>query len=198
MNRDATFRVVGVFSLCFGIVLLALCWWSYTITHQAFESIRTFSSLLEQQRIQAVRAVDDAMGLITGVPGLALSIPGVTATPPPATTASTPATAGRSILGDLQSIIGLTPPSPGQSVVPPLISDLAPSAFTRSLGEIESKMRESRGVWERIGAGPLAPDLLNRLELVVSLLLSCLAILSLAMIALGIWLVAAPPSRRVA
>ena len=68
MGRSLPFRATGLFLVLFGAGILTFTWWSYGVTHQAFESLRGFSKLVDDERLKVTQAVEKASGLMSASP----------------------------------------------------------------------------------------------------------------------------------
>src|SRR5438874_408651 len=64
--RTVASRLLGAFLLVYGIGAILLSWWAYSVTHEAYSGIRSFTSAFERERAQATDALQDASGLLGG------------------------------------------------------------------------------------------------------------------------------------
>ena len=68
MPRTTVFRLLGVLLLVYGFTAIVLSWYAYSLTREAFGGIRTFATLFERERTQALDTLKGAVGLL-GDPG---------------------------------------------------------------------------------------------------------------------------------
>src|SRR5687768_6843423 len=68
MSRMTVFRLLGVLLLVYGFTAILLSWYAYSLTREAFGGIRSFATLFERERTQALDTLKGAVGLL-GDPG---------------------------------------------------------------------------------------------------------------------------------
>src|SRR5712691_11520437 len=66
MARTIFVRLAGVFLIVYGIAAILLGWWAYSVTHEAFTGVRTFTTAFEPERTRALDALQGATGIISG------------------------------------------------------------------------------------------------------------------------------------
>src|ERR1051325_1759354 len=66
MTRTVVSRLVGAFLLIYGVGAIVMGWWAYNVTHEAFVSVRNFTTAFEQERDKATQALRGATDLLGG------------------------------------------------------------------------------------------------------------------------------------
>jgi len=168
-----------------GAAILAFTWWSYGVTHQAFESIRGFSRLLDDERMKFTQVVEKASGLSSGVPNTSAT-PAVSGTEAPS--GAGPGSGARTILSEIQNIVGRPSQGSGSGSTGTVPSSLIPpsSQTAEFLRTLETQLRASQDSWDHLGSGPLPSDHLGRMELSINLLLVSSLVFGLVLIGFGI------------
>src|SRR5919199_4193563 len=57
-------RVAGAFLLVHGLAAILMAWWAYSVTHEAFASVRSFTTAFQHERSQAEDALRGAVPLL--------------------------------------------------------------------------------------------------------------------------------------
>lgn len=194
MPRVILVRLAGVLLLLYGIAAIPAAWWAYSVTHQAFTSVREFVTTFQRERDAAVGALDDALGLIGGNnasppasasadPGTSRgSAPGATPTPAPGSGLAQRAQGLRDRLG---SLLGGGQP-PGSAAQQPGAATQSGGDPLDLLSRLENRLTDSKNRWSRLAAGPLPGNQLDQLELVTNVVLGWLALTGLAGIVFGL------------
>src|SRR4051794_19178608 len=66
MTRTIALRLLGVFLLLYGLSAVLVSWWAYSITHEAYSNVRSFTTAFERERNAAAEALQRATGLLGG------------------------------------------------------------------------------------------------------------------------------------
>src|SRR5215212_5219799 len=168
MPRTTVFRLLGVLLLVYGFTAIVLSWYAYSLTREAFGGIRTFATLFERERTQALDTLKGAVGL--------LGDPGSGAGGGPAL--------GSRVAGIQDQIRGLLggqpaaaqPPVPGSGTGLGLLDDL------------NARLNASASNWSKLGDGPISLPLLDRVEFATNAVLAWVALQGLLCLGLAIYL----------
>jgi len=175
MVRTAASRVAGALLLLYGLAAVAMGWWAYSVTREAYASIRSFSAVFDRERGRAVEAS-------RGLSDLTRSRDPVAGPQPPGA-APTPS-AGPALAREVQRIedrLGgiLGGARPGEPARPGFGSASAPAAQPSEargpLDELEGRLVQLVEGWSALGDGPVRSDLLGRMELVTNVVLLWMA-----------------------
>ena len=180
MARTLGSGVLGVFLLIYGAGTMLMAWWGYSVTHEAYSSVRSFATVFDQERAQVTEALQGVTGLLAGQPA--------------ATSAAAPSsgTAPAQGLRDrLQSLFRSAPVAP----VPQAGAGPQPSDFVGLFGELESRIGRVNTAWSLLSGGPIRLELLDRVELITNIILIWLAINGIASIIIGIRLLSGSPAQ---
>jgi hypothetical protein len=168
MARTVATRLLGAFLLVYGLVAVLTGWWAYSVTREAFVSVRSFSTAFERERDRAMEALQG----VTGVLGLSDGQSGSSAPRPTESLAQRL----RGILGG-QSASPTPAPGSGQ---PPAQSS---GSF---LDDLNSRLNQVRGSWGVLGEGPFRPGLLDQVELAVNLILGWMVVHGVVSVIIGL------------
>jgi hypothetical protein len=156
MARTVATRLLGAFLLVYGLAAVLTGWWAYSVTREAFVSVRSFSTAFERERNRAMEALQGVTGVLGGREGSGGQ-----------SGSALPQQAG-SLAERLRGILG------GQSSGPTPVpgSGQAPVQSSGSfLDDLNSRLNQVRGSWGVLGEGPFRPGLLDQVELAVNLIL---------------------------
>jgi hypothetical protein len=169
MPRTTVFRLFGVLLLVYGFSAILLSWYAYSLTREAFGGIRSFATLFERERTQALDTLKGAVGLLgdaggssadTG-PGLGSRVAGIQGQI-------------RGLLGGQAA--GAQPPAPASGTGLGLLDDL------------NARLNASASNWGKLGEGPISLPLLNRVEFATNAVLAWVALQGLLCLGLAIYL----------
>lgn len=181
MARTVAIRLIGAFLLVYGLAAIVMGWWAYSVTHEAFTSVRSFTSAFERERNRALEALQGATGLLGG--GSAEGS-GSGGGPRVLQQADGLRERLRGILGGQDSN-----QSRGQQDSAP-----APSQGGGLLDDLTRRLTQAQGSWSVLGEGPFRPGLLDQVELAVNAVLAWMALHGLASVVIGLLLLFRSPS----
>ena len=168
MPRTTVFRLLGVLLLVYGVTAILLSWYAYSLTHQAFGGIRTFATLFERERTQALDTLKGAVGLLGDAGNSVGSGPGL----------------GSRVAGIQDQIRGLLggQPAGAQPPVP------ASGTGLGLLDDLNARLNASASNWSKLGEGPISLSLLDRVEFATNAVLVWVALQGLLCLGLAIYL----------
>jgi hypothetical protein len=188
MARTVVLRILGAFLLVYGVGAIVMGWWAYSVTHEAFANVRSFTSLLDQERskaTQALKGVGDLIGMRDSSQAAV--------NPGPAGSPSVPGAPqiiqrGEGLRDRLRGIFG-----GGQSSQPSTQSGSGSSSpptgqAADSLGildRIEQQLGQAASGWTTLGEGPFKKGMLDQVEFAVNAVLLWMAAHGLASIIVG-------------
>jgi hypothetical protein len=168
MPRTTVFRLLGVLLLVYGFTAILLSWYAYSLTREAFGGIRTFATLFERERTQALDTLKGAVGLLGDAGSGAGNVPAL----------------GSRVAGIQDQLRGLLGGQPASAQRP------APGAGTGLglLDDLNARLNASATNWGKLGDGPISPTLLDRVEFATNAVLAWVALQGLLCLGLAIYL----------
>ena len=180
MARTVATRLIGAFLLVYGLAAIVMGWWAYSVTHEAFTSVRSFTSAFERERDRAVEAIQGATGLLGGGSAEGSGSSGG----PRVLQADGLRDRLRGILGGQDGN-----QSRGQQEASP-----APGQSGGLLDDLQRRLGQAQGSWSVLGEGPFKPGLLDQVELAVNAVLAWMALHGVVSVVIGLLLLLRNPS----
>lgn len=181
MARTIATRLIGAFLLVYGLAAIVMGWWAYSVTHEAFTSVRNFTTAFERERNRALEAIQGATGLLGGDSGAGS---GSNGGPRVLQQAGGLGEKLRGILGGQESN-----QARGQQESTPALG-----SGGGLLEDLQRRLGQAQGGWSVLGEGPFRPGLLDQVEMAVNAVLAWMALHGLASVVIGLLLLLRNPS----
>lgn len=172
--RTLLIRLAGVFLFVYGLSAILMGWWAYSVTHEAFTSVRNFSAIFDRERGRALDALQGATGILGGRDEANAS----SGAPRIVQRAEGLADRLRGLLGGVTG---------GQSSGTPAAG--AAQSAGESLGlldDLAAKLGQARTSWTSLGEGPFRKGLLDQVEFAVNAVLVWMVAHGVASVIIGL------------
>lgn len=211
MTGSNTLKILGAALFLYGVASVAMAVYAYNVSHEAFGNVRSFATLLKTERDKVADALKGVAGVLGGAEGaqegraggpISSLLPGGGRSEGGSSNPGGSGGSGGPRVADaIRGLFegGRATPTPAAAATPQPAPPPAPAQeasggpLARLRSDLQQHLDQLGLGWARLGEGPLAGGLLDRVELVTNVVLAWMGAHGLASVIIGLsWLFRSP------